>query len=145
MSNIPSSAMPHAKASETDESQQEQGGGPTISERAGKLAEQAGDYARENPKTAIAAGAALAAGRDRRRRHPAGPRPLGLGRGEEERRRQEAEEDHQRQERAEGRRLEGWARRAATEGCAKPRPIAASSSSSRGSGRPARAITAATG
>ena len=61
MSNIPSSAMPHAKASE--ESQQDQGGtGPTISERAGKLAEQAGDYARENPKTAIAAGAALAAG-----------------------------------------------------------------------------------
>lgn len=60
MSNIPSSAMPHAKASE--DSQQEQGGGATLSERAGKLAEQAGDYARENPKTAIAAGAALAAG-----------------------------------------------------------------------------------
>jgi hypothetical protein len=60
MSNIPSSAMPHAKASE--ESQQEQSGGATLSERAGKLAEQAGDYARENPKTAIAAGAALAAG-----------------------------------------------------------------------------------
>jgi hypothetical protein len=60
MSNIPSSAMPHAKA--TEESQQDQAGGPTITERAGKLAEQAGDYARENPKTAIAAGAALAAG-----------------------------------------------------------------------------------
>lgn len=60
MSNIPSSAMPHAKA--TEESQQEQGGGATLSERAGKLREQAGDYARENPKTAIAAGAALAAG-----------------------------------------------------------------------------------
>jgi hypothetical protein len=60
MSNIPSSAMPHAKAAE--EPQQEQAGGPTISERAGKLAEQAGDYARENPKTAIAAGAAIAAG-----------------------------------------------------------------------------------
>lgn len=59
MSNIPSSAMPHAKAAE--EPQQEQGGA-TLSERAGKLAEQAGDYARENPKTAIAAGAALAAG-----------------------------------------------------------------------------------
>ena len=58
MSNIPSSAMPHAKAAE--EPQQEQGA--TLSERAGKLAEQAGDYARENPKTAIAAGAALAAG-----------------------------------------------------------------------------------
>ena len=69
MSNIPSSAMPHAKASDGGESdsQQEQGqeqggGGPTLSERAGKLREQAGDYARENPKTAIAAGAALAAG-----------------------------------------------------------------------------------
>jgi hypothetical protein len=65
MSNIPSSAMPHAKASEgsESESQQEQGGGgPTISERAGKIREQATDYARENPKTAIAAGAALAAG-----------------------------------------------------------------------------------
>ena len=62
MSNIPSSAMPHAKASETSESQQEKGGGASISKRAGKLAEQAGDYARENPKTAIAAGAALAAG-----------------------------------------------------------------------------------
>lgn len=65
MSNIPSSAMPHAKASDGSEQdkQQEQGGtGPTISERAGKLREQAGDYARENPKTAIAAGAALAAG-----------------------------------------------------------------------------------
>lgn len=60
MSNIPSSAMPHAKAAE--EPQQEQSGGPTLSERAGKLREQAGDYARENPKTAIAAGAALAAG-----------------------------------------------------------------------------------
>ena len=64
MSNIPSSAMPHAKASEGSESQsqQEQGGGPTITERAGKIREQATDYARENPKTAIAAGAALAAG-----------------------------------------------------------------------------------
>ncbi|MEA3011277.1 MAG: hypothetical protein QOJ91_2969 [Sphingomonadales bacterium] len=60
MSNIPSSAMPHAKAA--DEPQQDQAGGATLTERAGKLAEQAGDYARENPKTAIAAGAALAAG-----------------------------------------------------------------------------------
>jgi hypothetical protein len=63
MSNIPSSAMPHAKAGDDsgNDSQQEQGG-PTISERAGKIREQATDYARENPKTAIAAGAALAAG-----------------------------------------------------------------------------------
>jgi hypothetical protein len=60
MSNIPSSAMPHAKAA--DETQQDQAGGATLTERAGKLAGQAGDYARENPKTAIAAGAALAAG-----------------------------------------------------------------------------------
>lgn len=60
MSNIPSSAMPKAKASE--DSQQDQSGGPSISERAGKLRDQASDYARENPKTAIAAGAALAAG-----------------------------------------------------------------------------------
>ncbi|HEX9965819.1 MAG TPA: hypothetical protein VGB04_12650 [Allosphingosinicella sp.] len=62
MSNIPSSAMPHAKASETSESEQEKSGGASISKRAGKLAGQASDYARENPKTAIAAGAALAAG-----------------------------------------------------------------------------------
>jgi hypothetical protein len=60
MSSIPNSAMPHAK--ESEESQQEQAGGPTLSERAGKLRDQAGEYARENPKTAIAAGAALAAG-----------------------------------------------------------------------------------
>ncbi len=59
MSNIPSSAMPHAKAAE--EPQQEQGGA-TLFERAGKIRDQASDYARENPKTAIAAGAALAAG-----------------------------------------------------------------------------------
>ena len=55
MSHIPNSAMPHAVPSEP---QQDQGGTATLSERAGKIA----DYARENPKTAIAAGAALAAG-----------------------------------------------------------------------------------
>jgi hypothetical protein len=49
--------MPHAGG--TQEAQQDQGGGSaTLSERAGKIAE----YARENPKAAIAAGAALAAG-----------------------------------------------------------------------------------
>jgi hypothetical protein len=58
MSSIPNSAMPHATA----EPQEEQGGNVTLTERAGKLAGQAGDYARENPKTAIAAGVALAAG-----------------------------------------------------------------------------------
>ena len=57
MSHIPNSAMPHAGPSEP---QQEQGS--TLTERAGKIAGQAADYARENPKTAIAAGAALAAG-----------------------------------------------------------------------------------
>ncbi|HYD36164.1 MAG TPA: hypothetical protein VEA60_01030 [Allosphingosinicella sp.] len=57
MSHIPNSAMPHATA----EPQQDQGGA-TLTERAGKLAGQAADYARENPKTTIAAGAALAAG-----------------------------------------------------------------------------------
>jgi hypothetical protein len=61
MSSIPNSAMPHATA-EPQQEQQEQAGGATLSERAGKIAEQAKDYARENPKTAIAAGAALAAG-----------------------------------------------------------------------------------
>ena len=57
MSHIPNSAMPHAGTHE-NEQQQDQGGAPTLGERAGKIA----DYARENPKTAIAAGAALAAG-----------------------------------------------------------------------------------
>jgi hypothetical protein len=61
MSSIPNSAMPHAGTNEGN-AQQGQSGGATLSERAGKLAEQAADYARENPKTAIAAGAALAAG-----------------------------------------------------------------------------------
>ena len=59
MSHIPNSAMPHAGPAEP---QQDQGGTATLSERAGKLAGQAADYARDNPKTAIAAGAALAAG-----------------------------------------------------------------------------------
>jgi hypothetical protein len=59
MSSIPNSAMPHAVS---NDSQEEQGGAATLTERAGKLAGQAGDYARENPKTAIAAGVALAAG-----------------------------------------------------------------------------------
>ena len=66
MSTIPNSAMPHAgPAEETDE------GGETLTmaQRAADLAQtartQAGklvDLARENPKTAIAAGAAIAAG-----------------------------------------------------------------------------------
>ena len=60
MSHIPNSAMPHAGTTE-GEAQQDQSGA-TLTERAGKLAGQAADYARDNPKTAIAAGAALAAG-----------------------------------------------------------------------------------
>ena len=60
MSHIPNSAMPHAGPAE-GEAQQDQGGA-TLTERAGKFAGQAADSARENPKTAIAAGAALAAG-----------------------------------------------------------------------------------
>ncbi len=59
MSHIPNNAMPHAGPAEP---QQDQGGTETLSGRAGKIAGQAADYARENPKTAIAAGAALAAG-----------------------------------------------------------------------------------
>jgi hypothetical protein len=59
MSHIPNSAMPHAVASETAEND-----APKKSRR-GSLGEQAGkvaDLARENPKTAIAAGAAVVAG-----------------------------------------------------------------------------------
>jgi hypothetical protein len=59
MSSIPNSAMPHATA---EPQQDQQGESATLTERAGKIAGQAADYARENPKTAIAAGAALAAG-----------------------------------------------------------------------------------
>jgi hypothetical protein len=61
MSHIPNSAMPHAGAPSTTETnqggqqQQQQGVGSTISAQAGKVA----DYARENPKTAAAAGVAI--------------------------------------------------------------------------------------
>ncbi|MEA3034594.1 MAG: hypothetical protein QOH04_353 [Sphingomonadales bacterium] len=56
MSSIPNSAMPHAQAQ--DEPQEETGLRTTISKGAGKIA----DLARDNPKTAIAAGVAVAAG-----------------------------------------------------------------------------------
>jgi hypothetical protein len=56
MSHIPNSAMPHAAPAEG--SGEDEAKGPPLSERAGKLA----DKARENPKTAIAAGAAVLAG-----------------------------------------------------------------------------------
>jgi hypothetical protein len=63
MSHIPSSAMPHAggpttsQNNETGQGQQQQTGGfaEGISSQASKIA----DYARENPKTAAAAGAAI--------------------------------------------------------------------------------------
>lgn len=58
MSHIPNSAMPHAAAAE--DAQEESG--PTLKQRAGSLAGKARDTARANPKTAIAAGAALVAG-----------------------------------------------------------------------------------
>ncbi len=51
MSHIPSSAMPRARAKDGQEKE-----GGSIKKRAGKIA----DKARDNPKTAIAAGAVLA-------------------------------------------------------------------------------------
>lgn len=53
MSHIPSSAMPRARSKEA---QEKEGGGGSIKKRAGKIAEKA----RDNPKTAIAAGAVVA-------------------------------------------------------------------------------------
>ena len=57
MSHIPNSAMPHAGPTEAlqDRPAGEQEAGLGIGARAGQLA----DYARENPKTAAAAGVAL--------------------------------------------------------------------------------------
>ena len=56
MSHIPSSAMPHAGG--TSEAEPAEESRSSVSTRAGKLK----DKARENPKTAMAAGAALVAG-----------------------------------------------------------------------------------
>ena len=63
MSHIPNSAIPHADA-EALEADDMAGEGETLTlkERAGKLATGAADLARDNPRTAIAAGAALFAG-----------------------------------------------------------------------------------
>ena len=65
MSHIPSSAMPHAGPTENG-SETQDSASPSLAERAGKMAEKARDNltekARENPKTAIAAGAAVVAG-----------------------------------------------------------------------------------
>jgi hypothetical protein len=66
MSSIPNSAMPHATESaiqpDVPEGDDAEGFGTTLKTRASKLASSAADLARENPKTAIAAGAALFAG-----------------------------------------------------------------------------------
>jgi len=62
MSSIPNSAMPHANESAIRPDVPEGEGGTTLMDRAGKLASSAADLARDNPKTAIAAGAALLAG-----------------------------------------------------------------------------------
>jgi len=56
MSNIPNSAIPHAGPAAETETEAETG--RSFSERVAGLAE----LARDNPKTAIAAGAAVAAG-----------------------------------------------------------------------------------
>ena len=58
MSNIPSNAIPHAGPAADAETETETGGGRSFSDRVAGLAE----LARDNPKTAIAAGAAVAAG-----------------------------------------------------------------------------------
>lgn len=57
MSHIPNSAMPHAGHLEQDQDAQSQ-----TSETSGSAFSQIADKAREYPKTAIAAGAAVAAG-----------------------------------------------------------------------------------
>jgi hypothetical protein len=62
MSSIPNSAMPHATESAIQPDVPEGEGGTTLMDRASKLASSAADLARDNPKTAIAAGAALFAG-----------------------------------------------------------------------------------
>ena len=56
MSSIPNSAMPHAQAEPETGTNSEQDGG------SGGAFSQIADKAREYPKTAIAAGAAVAAG-----------------------------------------------------------------------------------
>ena len=59
MSHIPNSAMPHAAAApENETNETEESFTSSLKDRAGKLA----DTARANPKTAIAAGAAVVAG-----------------------------------------------------------------------------------
>ena len=58
MSHIPNSAMPHAAPKSDDEAKDK----TASRSKAGKLADKARSTAKENPKTAIAAGVAVAAG-----------------------------------------------------------------------------------
>ena len=67
MSSIPSSAMPHARSESSENESGESGGQASLATRAINLV-------RDNPKTAIAAGAAVAAG-------VAAAIPLARGRG----------------------------------------------------------------
>jgi hypothetical protein len=62
MSSIPNSAMPHAGPTPETGTEAEEGFGTMLKDRAGKLASSAADLVRDNPKTAVAAGAALFAG-----------------------------------------------------------------------------------
>ncbi len=58
MSHIPNSAMPHAGSNENSDQKggkKGKSGGTSLSDRAAKIA----DAARENPKTAVAAGVAV--------------------------------------------------------------------------------------
>ena len=55
MSHIPNSAIPHAAPQTETETIKRDAGRPSLSERAGKLK----DKARDNPKTAVAAGVAV--------------------------------------------------------------------------------------
>jgi hypothetical protein len=61
MSSIPSNAMPHAgPAAELDPS--DEGETMTLARRVRNQADRVADLVRDNPRTAIAAGAAIAAG-----------------------------------------------------------------------------------
>ena len=62
MSHIPNNAIPHATDAQLEQGEGGEAETPTLRERAGKIATSAADLARDNPKTAIAAGAALFAG-----------------------------------------------------------------------------------
>jgi hypothetical protein len=64
MSSIPNNAMPHAGPATEDEGETQtlSQRGSDLKERATEQAGRIADLARENPRTAIAAGAALVAG-----------------------------------------------------------------------------------